>query len=278
LTGDADRAAVLARALGYPYPRLPGSFLYVNGEAHLYEHVGCDPVRGGRVRLGDEVVEVVDFYERVGLNAPDREPRTAVIGYGSNASPEQLLRKFGEFEEDVIIPTLRVPLVGYDVVYAPLFAYYGSIPAGLAAAPGVTSEGWLQLLTPRQLERVHASEERGVVYDFVEFSAPPLDPVGDFSPEAVHVYLAIHGHLLDDGRPIGLAEIPAEGRTGPIMTQEEILRWARDRLDGGSDLVEFILRTVRDEACRRSRTQALRSARFSAGEIPGTGRGVDASD
>ncbi len=41
----------LDRALAYPYPRLPGSFVLVGEKAYLYAEVGPDPLRTGSIGL-----------------------------------------------------------------------------------------------------------------------------------------------------------------------------------------------------------------------------------
>ena len=53
---------------------------------------------------------------------------TPVLAIGSNAAPQQLARKFPaeRFPGGVLIPVVRAVLQGFDVVYAPLLASYGS--------------------------------------------------------------------------------------------------------------------------------------------------------
>ena len=58
---------------------------------------------------------------------PPPQAWTAVLGIGSNGSPEQLARKFppSKFPQ-AVIPAVRCALQDFDVVYAPLIASYGS--------------------------------------------------------------------------------------------------------------------------------------------------------
>jgi len=95
---------VLLRALGYPYTVPSYSYLFDAGFA--------------------APIAEADFAGRV-----------PVLAYGSNAAPDQLIRKF----EDVPgtrIPVTRVSVSGIDAVYAAWFAAYGSVPATIHDAPG----------------------------------------------------------------------------------------------------------------------------------------------
>jgi hypothetical protein len=63
------------------------------------------------------------------LNIPwdAAELRTPVLAIGSNAGPEQLLRKYPPelFPAGVAIPCVRCMLPGFDVAFAPLLSSYG---------------------------------------------------------------------------------------------------------------------------------------------------------
>ncbi len=56
-----------------------------------------------------------------------------VLAVGSNGSPQQLARKFpaSKFPAGVLVPVVRAVLEDFDVVYAPLFAAYGSCAGAL---------------------------------------------------------------------------------------------------------------------------------------------------
>ena len=97
----------IRHAKSYPFP-VPGeSFLYDNGVTRALEP------------------------ERM-----VRDGRTPVLAAGSNQSPEQIHRKFGDMAGDVVVPSQRGRLHDFDVVYAAHLARYGSVPATFQASPG----------------------------------------------------------------------------------------------------------------------------------------------
>ncbi len=241
----------LDRALAYPYPRLPGSFVLVGETAYLYAEVGPDPLRTGSILVNGRSVPTADF-----LPASD-EPRFAVLGYGSNASPVQLRNKYRD-AGPVVMPTLRAEIVGLDVVYAPIVSYYGSIPATLAVSPGVRAEAWVQLLTEAQLTEMHASEARGVHYDFGRLTGPAVAVDGAFEPDEVFVYWTCEGALADEDGPIPMAPIPTVGRTRPGRTQIEMQEWARSLMGSDEDLAGFVTEGIREKRSRGRRMAKLR--------------------
>jgi hypothetical protein len=121
-------AEVLARAKAYPFARPESSVIVMGGEVRPL--VKVDP---------DEFAS-----------------RTAVLAYGSNASPESLRWKFPDHV--AVLPLLRGTATGIDVVYSAHMTVYGSIPATLQASPGTRAEVFVALLTQAQLELVAAWE------------------------------------------------------------------------------------------------------------------------
>ena len=69
-----------------------------------------------------------DLIERLGIPWNAADVRTPVLAIGSNAGPEQLLRKYPPdlFPRGVAIPCVRCMLLGFDVAFAPLLSSYGS--------------------------------------------------------------------------------------------------------------------------------------------------------
>jgi hypothetical protein len=98
--------------------------------------------------------------------------RYAVLAVGSNACPARLADtdKFGGHAA-VAIPVLRGTMEGLVSVYAPHLAAYGSVPSTVMSVPGASSNLWVTLLSEEELFRMDESEERGGVYDLVEFPA-----------------------------------------------------------------------------------------------------------
>jgi len=234
---DPDDRAALNRAFGYPYEVPAFSWVFEDG-----------------------VVAPID--------GASFEGRTPVLAYGSNAAPDQLIRKFGDVP-GTSIPVTRAVVVGVDVVYAALFAAYGSVPATIHDSPGTEAFVHVTWLTPAQLERMHASEGAGRIY---HYGSLPADRVAFSDAPAVDrafVYVAAAGAAGPE--PVALDAIPAKGRRFAAVAQGEILRRVRDRLAPESALEAFVLGTVRDTGVRGERSAALAAAAVPwalAGFIP----------
>jgi hypothetical protein len=158
----------------------------------------------------------------------DLAERSALLAYGSNAAPEVLARKLAAAPDPVPVP--RTTLRDFDVVYSAHVSPYGAIPATLARSPGTEVRAFVAYLTAEQLDLVSATEPN---YDLARFDRPSCTLEKGAAPAELYVYLSKHGPLLIDGREVALAEIAAEGRHFPEMTQRQVQEWARDA--GGLD-------------------------------------------
>lgn len=187
------------RALDYPYAIPTRSYTLLDGEA-----VGLDRVK-------------VDVSERA-----------ALLAYGSNAAPEVLSRKLAAAPDPVAV--VRTALRDFDAVYSAHVSPYGAIPATLARSPGTEVSAFVAYLTREQLDLVSATEPN---YDLARFDRPSCTLDKGAAPAELNVYLSKHGALLVDGRKVALAEIGAEGRRFPQMTQRQVQEWVRDA--GGLD-------------------------------------------
>lgn len=69
-----------------------------------------------------------NVLEKLGVEWSPNDPRTPVLAVGSNAGPEQLLRKYPPvlFRDGVMIPCVRCILADFDVAYSPCITSYGS--------------------------------------------------------------------------------------------------------------------------------------------------------
>jgi hypothetical protein len=135
MADSAQAAAILARALEYPYATPDRSYLYLDGAA---------------LELPPE--------------APDLAGRTPLLSYGANASPEALGRKLTRLP-GVEMPVLRFELEGFDVVYSAHVSPYGAVPATLVESPGTVAPVFLLHPTAEQLALLTATEPN---YDLVE--------------------------------------------------------------------------------------------------------------
>ncbi|HEY6145861.1 MAG TPA: hypothetical protein VIV13_06275 [Solirubrobacterales bacterium] len=135
MADSLEAAAILERALGYPYAAPGRSFLYRGGEA-------LDLPDGGL----------------------DLDGRTPLLSYGANAAPEALARKLASLP-GLELPVLRAELEGFDVVYSAHVSPYGAVPATLHESAGTTAPVFVLHPTPEQLALLTASEPN---YDLVE--------------------------------------------------------------------------------------------------------------
>ena len=130
-----ETAAILKRALAYPFATPERSYLYRDGAAAQLPAAG-----------------------------PDLSGRTPLLSYGANAAPEALARKLASLP-GVEMPVMRAELEGFDVVYSAHVSPYGAVPATLIESPGTVAPVFVIHPTPEQRALLTASE---LNYDLVE--------------------------------------------------------------------------------------------------------------
>ena len=218
---------ILYRARAYPYDSPPQSYLYQNGS-------------------------VLDFQPDQTIN------RTPVLAFGSNKSPEQLRRKFGNLP-DCDIPVEYVKLHDFDIVFAAHITSYGAVPAMLQHCKGVVAKVALTWLDDQQLEMMHKTELYAANYSFgkIENILAQRDHTNDLTE--VCAYIGERGHLSanTDGHAYSIAQIPAEGRIWPATTSGDLLEMIRDRHAPDLSSDEFILNLVQNKGYRRKITEYI---------------------
>ena len=182
---------LILRALNYPYSYPAYDFVLDNGSA-------------------------APLQDRKSL-----EGRIPVLAIGSNRSPEQLLRKFGDQD---FLPVTCVKLCDYDVVYAAHIASYGAIPAVLARSPGTIVDIAITWLTKLQLQRMHETEAIGINYDYGVADSLKINADYDYKNQNIGCYLGRRGCLNIMGNIIALKEITATKRVFSAFSQSEILK------------------------------------------------------
>jgi hypothetical protein len=215
---------IISRALGYPYSTPEYDFMLDNGDLRRLEE---------------------------GFSL---ENRTAVLAVGSNRSPAQLLRKFGNKS---IIPVTHAQLFDYDVVYAAHIASYGSIPATLAQSTGTIVSVPITWLSGSQLKRMHETEAIGINYDYGIASNLVFTTSTDHKIDAIGCYLGRHGYLNIDGNVIALQEIVAKNRIFKSLNQSEILRRICMELSNGLQLEEWLKVIIDNQEIRQEVTARL---------------------
>jgi hypothetical protein len=201
-----ETAAILKRALAYPYPTPGHSFLYAEGETRELPAGGLD------------------------LAA-----RTALLSYGANAAPAALARKLASLP-GTEMPVLQAQLENFDVVYSAHVSPYGAVPATLLESPGTTAPVFVIYPTAQQRALLTASEPN---YDLVE-QRGTCRPQGGADLPALAAYRSKHGPLSLDGSPVALAAVRSEGRTLPELDEPAVLEQVRANLAPKASLEEFV--------------------------------------
>lgn len=203
-----ETAAILERALAYPYATPGRSYLYLDGEARELSGAGTD------------------------LSA-----RTPLLSYGANAAPDALARKLAPLP-GVEMPVMRSELEGFDVVYSAHVSPYGAVPATLLESPGTTAPVFVIHPTAEQRALLTASEPN---YDLVE-----VDGIATFRSK--HGCLQIDGSpvalaaLRSAGRTLPELDEPAvlEHVRGLVAPQLELEEFVRDCVcRGGIQLLDL---------------------------------------
>jgi hypothetical protein len=184
----------------------------------------------------------------------DREQRTPVLAYGSNAAPQVLSRKLALSDQ----PVLVVPacLAGFDVVYSAHISPYGAVPATLQRSPGTEVQVHVIYMTDAQIGVVSATEPN---YEptLLEEVECRLEDGGEL--DEISAYISRHGCLLVDGSEIALAAVPASERSFAALSEPEAIEHVRASLCPDDDLDAFVLANVTDPALSQSRTAQLPS-------------------
>lgn len=132
--------------------------------------------------------------------------RVAVLAYGSNACPGQLLRKYSQDHRLTNIPVLYGRLRNADVVYSRRITSRGYIPATLVNARR-TLPSWVTLLTAEQLSAMDSTEGRPDIYQLVDIPRVKFF-VGRLQVSPLFSYLDISGGVMILGaRPVSLRTV-----------------------------------------------------------------------
>ena len=216
----------IARALGYPYPRPAGSFLFSGGDAQ-------------------ELSPETNFDERI-----------PVLACGSNGAPVQLLRKYGPSPE-YRIPVTAAKLHDICCCYSAHFSSYGSVAAALSHAPGAITDVHITWLNPRELTQMHETEAIGENYRFVKMKNVDLICTYKGKVETIYAYASLPGSLLLDHAPVILDGIPCEGAPFIILDQMNIQSRLRDMLAPELDIHDFIRQNIENKNLRSERAALL---------------------
>lgn len=209
---------IVRRALGYPYPTPPRSFI------QLGDRTLTPPPRG-----------------------PDLRGRDPLLAYGANASPEALARKLAPLPHEPL-PLLRAELDGHDVVYSAHLSPYGAVPATLRRSPGTRVTVFVAYPTAEQRLLLSATEGN---YELTRLTGLSLRLAGDvplgsagLELGAADAYLSRHGCLALDGEAVALAAVTASGRGLGSLHEPAVLERVRAALAPELSLDAFVRRCV----------------------------------
>jgi hypothetical protein len=133
--GDREQtAAILERALTYPYATPQRSYLYRAGAA---------------AALPEDL---------------DLSGRSPLLSYGANAAPQALALKLASLP-GAALPVLRFQLEDFDVVYSAHVSPYGAVPATLLESPGAVAPVFMLYPTEEQMTLLAATE---LNYDLIQ--------------------------------------------------------------------------------------------------------------
>ena len=215
--------------LKYPGPRPERGFILAEGYIHpvLYDNQetgASNSTHAGRAVIdSDGHTQRIDDFLKSRGGAPLSE-RYAVLGFGSNPVPGQLVSKFGD---DAVVPTIFGGMADSDVVYN-LMSGQGYAFADLALdQPGVKGNVAITFLDPEQLKIMNETEEnydlaflpKGVTLESgEEVRGGDKDVPGLFYAGRRRIWVPE-----DYDSPIAVGELPSEGRTAIALSQESTL-------------------------------------------------------
>jgi len=186
-----------------------------------------------------------------------RRGRVPVIASGSNRSPERLATKYAALTGHAV-PVERIWLDDFDSVFASHITGYGSIAATVQHSPGTRVALAITWLDDPQLEVMHETESVGRHYHFgrLDRLSMRLDHGGAL--DSAYAYVTLLGCLAsDDGTPLALSAVAAEGRRFPALSQPEVQRLVHARVGGGLEPDAFVLSNIEDIEARREREARL---------------------
>jgi len=253
----ASRAALVRRAMRYPYPTPNASFVMYGGKALPIAHSGGslgDSLvwQSGRTRYLSDLAPSLDFGAS----------RRAVLAVGSNAAPAQLRRKLAGHED--VLPVIRARLQDFDVVYSAHISGYGAVPATLWQVPGATADVCVTFLTPEQEELMLDTE--GGNYHYSTLPGVSLDLEYDLWSETgpVFAFVSKFGALSLHGGPVALGAVVSMRSPLPRCSEPALLRQIARRL-GFSTASELVLRVLEDDAERQRVLRALNDEALPSG-------------
>ena len=261
-TGGASCPDLVYQGLTYPYPREPGSYLFIDGGVYPYLQVTDRLLGDSTVRLPDGTeIGVADLLSDLGLKHIIDEDLVPAVGNGSNPAPSQLARKYAaqSISGGAVVPVMKGRLSGYDVVWTPVFVDYGSMPATITRSPGTEVDIWVTWLPEELVKQMSETEGVGeALYALAE-----LDNV-DYAfdgpdPKTLQAYISCFGALTVDGEILAVDAVPAlQRRFRPVSSSQALVR-ILPSIDWSGSVLELLYANVSDPQARAARSDGLRT-------------------
>ncbi|MGE0231473.1 MAG: hypothetical protein AB7O39_12220 [Flavobacteriaceae bacterium] len=182
------------------------------------------------------------------------EPRHLLLAAGSNASPEQLLRKFQGRAEMRPILLLKVSVTNAIAVHSAHVTAYGAVAGTLMAWPGALSRLTVLAVTGSQLRRINETESLGRNYHLGVLPAGTLIE----APECpVLFYRSMRGVFSPEGLPLRLDAFEAGGDVPPAVSQRRAIEYSARAVAFQGEGDAFVARLIAEADFRRQVTEAL---------------------
>lgn len=234
--------------LEYPGHRPKTGFILA--EEKVYPIVWDDKDRGttskGQVILNENkpnsINRFLDSYHVAPL-----EKRFAVIGYGSNIVPGQLVSKFGK---NTVVPVILGKIKGYDVVYN-LISNMGYAFAEMYKNKSVEGNIGITFLDKKQFtEMVETEQNYKLAYSPSDVELESGETV---KGSKIYIFAGYRKMWVPENyeTPIPIAELPANGRAEKPLTQTETLELVIEQFnlkEKGIYTPEDIVNTIRKQS------------------------------
>lgn len=183
-----------------------------------------------------------------------------VVAAGSNASHEQLNRKFHTHSRNTIYSLLgRFDNVA--AIYSAHLSSYGAIPACLWPCEGAETRLFYTFFAADDLMRMHATESLGKHYQFVPLPQTVRGPI-ELGTLEFFFYDSLLGPVLSEReQPIALESFDVRSSDLPCMSERELLPLAFAQLfpdQPFDDALTRILRSRKERVAAMDRLKAIR--------------------
>lgn len=256
--GSGEAGARTRRALDYPFDIPAYSYILIGDREHRLCSFRANDIGASLVAMDGEELLIRDVVKRPQFSKIKIDDEFfPIIASGSNASPDQLARKFNREKQTTFIPVLRGQLHNGCSVYSAHFASYGSIAATTAKMEGAVSESYCTLLPKSLLNAMHATEALTLNYGFYRLSGMEFVGESGFRCSQAYAYLSLWGCLVAEQQMIRLS---AFGYSGPAMTaldERGVVSLMQKKLGIRTPMESFILRLIEDDEYRLSITKRM---------------------